>query len=133
MVRHRKRNPGFSLIEVLVALTILAIPLAAITRAMSQAIDTSAALRDRSMALWVAQDRITLHRIGRDWPATRTTTGTSEMGGRTWHWQEKIATTPVAELRRIEIEVREGDKPDVLVRLVGFLRDPRGKPGGPGT
>lgn len=127
-MRHRKGTLGFSLIEVLVALTILAIPLAAITRTVSQAIDTTAALRDRSMALWVAQDRIALHRIRRDWPATRTTTGTSEMAGRTWRWEEKVVTTPVAQLRRIEIEVREGDSPDVLARLVGFLRDPRAKP-----
>lgn len=127
-MRHRKGRLGFSLIEVLVALTILAIPLAAITRTVSQAIDTTAALRDRSMALWVAQDRIALHRIRRDWPATRTTTGTSEMAGRTWRWEEKVVTTPVAELRRIEIEVREGDSADVLARLVGFLRDPRAKP-----
>ncbi|MFQ6021152.1 MAG: type II secretion system minor pseudopilin GspI [Acidiferrobacterales bacterium] len=127
-MRHRKGTLGFSLIEVLVALTILAIPLAAITRTVSQAIDTTAALRDRSMALWVAQDRIALHRIRRDWPATRTTTGTSEMAGRTWRWEEKVVTTPVAQLRRIEIEVREGDSADVLARLVGFLRDPRAKP-----
>ncbi len=81
----------------------------------------------------MAQDRITLNRMRRAWPSTRTTTGTTDMAGRTWHWQEKVMTTPVAELRRIEIEVREGDKPDVLARLVGLVRDPRARPGGSGS
>lgn len=127
IVRHRRTQAGFLLVEVLVALAILAIPLAAIMRTVSQAIDTTGALRDRSIAMWVAQDRLTMHRIERDWPGLKTTTGTREMAGRSWHWQEKVISTPVAQMRRIEIEIREGDKPDVLARLVGFLRDPRKK------
>jgi general secretion pathway protein I len=126
-VRHRKKQLGFLLVEVLIALAILAIPLAAITRAVSQAIDTTVALRDRSIAMWVAQDRLTMHRIERDWPALKTTTGTSEMAGRSWRWQEKIISTPVVQLRRVEIEIRDENGPDVLAKLVGFLRDPQAK------
>lgn len=128
IVEHRKDYSGFTLIEVMAALAIVAIALAAITRTIGQAADTSATLRDRSAALWVAQDRLVLHRMRRDWPATRTTTGEREMAGRTWRWQEKVATTPVADLRRVEIEVRQGESPDVLAHLVGFLRSPSAKP-----
>jgi len=127
-VRHRKKQLGFLLVEILVALAILAIPLAAITRAVSQAIDTTAALRDRSIALWVAQDRLTMHRIERDWPPLKTTSGTSEMAGRSWRWQEKVISTPVAQLRRVEIEIHDENGPDLLAKLVGFLRDPQAKP-----
>ncbi len=127
-MRRRKKQTGFLLVEILVALVILAIPLAAITRAVSQAIDTTAALRDRSIAMWVAQDRLTMHRIERDWPSLKTTTGTSEMADRSWRWQEKVISTPVAQLRRVEIEIRDENGPDVLAKLVGFLRDPQAKP-----
>jgi general secretion pathway protein I len=127
-VRHRKKQLGFLLVEILVALAILAIPLAAITRAVSQAIDTTAALRDRSIALWVAQDRLTMHRIERDWPPLKTTSGTSEMAGRSWRWQEKVISTPVAQLRRVEIEIHDENGSDLLAKLVGFLRDPQAKP-----
>jgi len=127
-VRRRKKQTGFLLVEILVALVILAIPLAAITRAVSQAIDTTAALRDRNIAIWVAQDRLTMHRIERDWPSLKTTTGTSEMADRSWRWQEKVISTPVAQLRRVEIEIRDENGPDVLAKLVGFLRDPQAKP-----
>jgi len=115
-------------VEVLVALVILAIPLAAIIHAVSQAIDTTAALRDRNIAMWVAQDRLTMHRIERDWPSLKTTTGTSEMAGRSWRWQEKAISTPVAQLRRVEIEIRDENGPDMLAKLVGLLRDPQAKP-----
>ncbi len=127
-MRRRKKQTGFLLVEILVALVILAIPLAAITRAVSQAIDTTAALRDRNIAMWVAQDRLTMHRIERDWPSLKTTTGTSEMADRSWRWQEKVISTPVAQLRRVEIEIRDENGPDVLAKLVGFLRDPQAKP-----
>jgi general secretion pathway protein I len=127
-VRRRKKQTGFLLVEILVALVILAIPLAAITRAVSQAIDTTAALRDRSIAMWVAQDRLTMHRIERDWPSLKTTTGTSEMADRSWRWQEKVISTSVVQLRRVEIEIRDENGPDVLAKLVGFLRDPQAKP-----
>ena len=127
-MRRRKKQTGFLLVEILVALVILAIPLAAITRAVSQAIDTTAALRDRNIAMWVAQDRLTMHRIERDWPSLKTTTGTSEMADRSWRWQEKVISTPVVQLRRVEIEIRDENGPDVLAKLVGFLRDPQAKP-----
>lgn len=127
-MRRRKKQTGFLLVEILVALVILAIPLAAITRAVSQAIDTTAALRDRNIAMWVAQDRLTMHRIERDWPSLKTTTGTSEMADRSWRWQEKVISTPVAQLRRVEIEIRDENGPDMLAKLVGLLRDPQAKP-----
>ena len=127
-MRRRKKQTGFLLVEILVALVILAIPLAAITRAVSQAIDTTAALRDRNIAMWVAQDRLTMHRIERDWPSLNTTTGTSEMADRSWRWQEKVISTPIVQLRRVEIEIRDENGPDVLAKLVGFLRDPQAKP-----
>lgn len=127
-MRRRKKQTGFLLVEILVALVILAIPLAAITRTVSQAIDTTAALRDRNIAMWVAQDHLTMHRIERDWPSLKTTTGTSEMADRSWRWQEKVISTPIVQLRRVEIEIRDENGPDVLAKLVGFLRDPQAKP-----
>ena len=110
------------------ALAILSIALAAVSYAISQSIDTTAALRDRAIAMWVAQDRIALHRMRREWPAAKTTSGTRELAGRTWNWEEKVATTPVAQLRRIEVEVLSDDKSHVLARLVGFVRDQRASP-----
>ena len=117
------RVGGFTLVEVLVALAILAISLAAVMRAVTQAIDLTAGLRDRTIALGVAQDQLVLHYLKRDWPALDTYTGTSEQAGRTWRWQERVVSTPVDDFRRIEIDVRN-ERDEVMAHLIGFLRKP---------
>jgi len=113
---------GFTLVEVLVALAVLTIALAAVMRALSQSIDTSADLRDRTLAMWVAQNRLTTHLIQRDFPALDTTEGDAEMAGREWRWREQVMAAPgEPDMRQIHIEVRAASGPQPLARLVGFL------------
>ena len=116
---------GFTLVEVLIALAVLAIALAAVMRVVGQAIDTTVALRDHTIALSVAQDRLAVHQLRNDWPSPDTRTGTREQGGRTWNWHETVSTTPYVQLRRIEIEVRDDKDRDTLAHLVGLLRRPQ--------
>lgn len=119
---------GFTLVEVLVALAVLAIALAAVMRALGQGIDLSAGLRDRNVALWVAQNRLALHQIQHDWPAQDTTEGSIDMAGREWRWREQVASTPEPALRRIEIEVRAPGGEQALAHLVGYLQRPASAP-----
>jgi general secretion pathway protein I len=116
---------GFTLVEVLVALAVLAIALAAVVRAMGQAIDLSNDLRSRTVALWAAEERATQLQLRDDWPAIDTTDGTMEFGEREWRWREQVSKTPVDELRRVEIEIRAPKSPDVLGHLTVFLRRPQ--------
>lgn len=119
-MRHRPH--GFTLIEVLVALAVLAIALAAVMRAMGQAIDVTSSLRDHDEALWVAQNRYAAHQMRRDWPSVDTTDGETEMGGKKWYWREQVSTTPEPKMRRIEITVRRlADSKETAAKLVGYL------------
>jgi general secretion pathway protein I len=121
----RRRAAGFTLIEVLVALAVLSVALAAALGLVGQAINTHGALRDRTLALWVAQDRLRELQLRRDWPALAARTGTSTQGGREWQWREQVRATAMPQIRRIEIEVSERDGRDTLARLAGFLREPQ--------
>ena len=116
-----QRSAGFTLLEVLVALAIVAVALIAVVRALGQSIDVGAALRDRTLALWVAENRLNGHYLIRDWPDTKTTDGTIDANGRTWRWREIVSQTEVAEMRRLDIEVRLTDDGGALARLSGFL------------
>jgi len=120
----RSRSRGFTLVEVLVALAVLAIALAAVMRAMAQAIDTTATLREREVALWVAENRLVEHQISQDWPSTDTTDGDTDMGDRKWYWREQVSSTPEPKMRRVEITVRTSkDGKDTAATLVGYLRN----------
>ncbi|MBI3570202.1 MAG: type II secretion system minor pseudopilin GspI [Gammaproteobacteria bacterium] len=122
-MRHRLHR-GFTLVEVLVALAVLAIALSAVLRAMGQAIDATTTLRERNTALWVAQNRLVEHQMRRDWPAADTKDGEAEIGGVKWFWREQVSTTPEPRIRRIEITVRRiADSQNTQARLVGYLRN----------
>ena len=54
----RTRAPGFTLIEVLVALAIVAVALSAGMRALAQGADGASSLKARTLALWVAENRL---------------------------------------------------------------------------
>lgn len=118
----RASQGGFTLAEVLVALAVLAIAMAAILGVVSQSVHTTVALRDRTVAMWLAQDRLTLHQLQRDWPSPDTTSGVVEVSGRQWYWREQVSTSQQADMRRIEIDIRAAENKENLAHLVGYLR-----------
>ena len=63
------RARGFTLVEILVALAIVAVALTAGMRALAQAADSATALKARTLALWVAQNRLAAAQIATPWPA----------------------------------------------------------------
>jgi general secretion pathway protein I len=115
---------GFTLVEVLVALFVVSVALTAVMTNVGQSVNTTIALRERTIAMWVAKNRLATHYLENTWPSPDTTEGTSDMGGSTWRWREQVATTPDADIRRIEIEIRGTPEREVLARLVGFLPKP---------
>jgi len=119
--KRTHRAHGFTLLEVLVALAIVAVALIAVVRALGQSIDLGAGLRDRTLALWVAENRLNQHYLLRDWPDTTTTDGTVDTNGRTWRWREIVSTTEVADMRRVDVEIRLQEDGGALARLSGFL------------
>lgn len=116
-----KRQRGFTLVEVLVALAILAVALAAASRASAMMADSSVALRERLLASWVAQNRLAELQARRAWPAAGVREGEAEQAGLKLVWHETVSTTPNAAFRRIEISVGKPGDPHRLAQLTGYL------------
>ena len=113
---------GFTLIEVLVAIAILAVALAATTRAASVATDGALASRERLLATWAAQNRVAELRARRIYPAVTTTTFSSTEGGLALSIQETVAETPNPAIRRVELAVSKADDPShIVTRLVAYV------------
>jgi len=121
MTRRRGPAAGFTLVEILVALSVLAIALTAAAHSLGAAVDTTSALRERMLARWVAEDRLTGLELRNEWPALDTKEGDATMGGRKFHWIQETGVTPVARLRRVEVSVLLPGGKVPLVRLTGFV------------
>jgi general secretion pathway protein I len=117
---------GFTLLETLVALAILAIAMAAILRAAGVQIQHTDELRLRVLADWAAQNRLALHAARGDWTETGTQEGEDTQAGVKLQWREEVIITPNPAFRRMEISVYSADDPQhALRKLTGFLTQQR--------
>ena len=113
---------GFTLIEILVALAIVAVALAAGMRALAQSADGAGTLKARTLAMWVAQNRLAAAHLTEALPSTGERGGTAVQANQAFVWREKVGGTPNPAFRRIDIEVAASDAPAyVLARLTGYV------------
>lgn len=119
-MKHRIR--AFTLIEVLVALAIVAVALSAGMRALAQSADGAGSLKLRTLALWVAQNRLAQAQLAEPWPARGVRDGGESQAGVPFAWRETVTDTPNPAFRSIEIVVTAPGVPDyALARLLGYL------------
>ena len=123
---NRARLRGFTLVEVMVALMVVAIALPALLKVLYQQIDGTAYLRDQTMGQWVASNklaevRIELVRSNQFFQGERN--GISEMGEQDFFWWMNSEVTQVPDFYRLEISVAkdEQEKDNPLYKLVGFI------------
>ena len=121
-----RNSRGFTLLEILVALAVLALAMGAIIKASSDFTGSHAHLHARTMANWVARTVIVEFQVGDEWPRVSERKGSQEMGGKEWRWLARISQTDEARLRRIDVEVMQFDTDEntPLTTLSGFLRQP---------
>lgn len=124
-LKKRLQN-GFTLIEVLAAVAVLAIALAAIVSGMARYADSAIHLREKTLALWLAHNRLTEITLEREWPDIGDSDGDVEFAGADWTWDVVVEETPADNVRRITVEVRRaeaGDDAPALITLASFLSD----------
>lgn len=113
---------GFTLLEILIALAILAVALSAAMRVAGGSTRIVTEQKQRTLALWVAQNRLAEHRARGDWPETGSSEGEAEQAGVKMRWQETVSGTPRGDFRRVEVRVFGAERKDyALAELAGFL------------
>ena len=126
-MRHRP-DGGFTLVEVLVALVVVAIGLAALMVAVSGTARTSGYLRDKTLAQWIALNRLaevrlTVNKVAQSSGSTNGDTGELQFASRTWHYDTRYYDTQFQSTKRIVVRVWAGDaktKGNPVAEATGF-------------
>ncbi|MGF6272089.1 general secretion pathway protein I [Massilia sp. UYP11] len=120
-----RRGPGFTLLEVLVALVIVGTALAAGLRAVGSLTSNSAGLRASMMATWSAENRLVQIRLGREFPEIGKRSFPCPQGDLNLMCEEEVLSSPNPLLRRIEVSVFDADNPGRrIVKLIQLVLRP---------
>ncbi|MDY0963469.1 type II secretion system minor pseudopilin GspI [Massilia sp. CFBP9026] len=120
-----RRDSGFTLLEVLVALVIVGTALAAGLRAVGSLTTNSAGLRASMMATWSAENRLVQIRLGREFPEIGKRSFPCPQGDLNLMCEEEVLVSPNPLLRRIEVSVFDADNPGRrIVKLIQLVLRP---------
>jgi general secretion pathway protein I len=103
---------GFTLIEVVVALIVVSLGMLAVIETVGGTARNSGYLRDKTIAHWVAMNKVTEARLLPTAPGVDKTSDEVEMAGRKWRWTMDVKQTPVESIRRIDVSVRPAEAPE---------------------
>jgi len=122
-MRHSKEN-GFTLVEVMVALTIVALSLTAIAASMNQMIDAANAMRERTYASWIAQNKIAELRLANVLPEVSSTSGEVDFANTQWAWRVVVSETGIESFFRVDVSVSLAGSEYNIRTVTGFIGEP---------
>ncbi|TFW22149.1 type II secretion system protein GspI [Massilia arenosa] len=121
-MRPLRAQRGFTLLEVLVALVIVATALGASIRAVGSLTSNSAGLRAGMMATWSAENRLVQVRLNHEFPGVGKRSFACPQGDLHLVCEEEVLSSPNPRLRRIEVSVFEAEAPERrIIKLVQLV------------
>lgn len=133
-LRQQLSHSGFTLIEVLVALAVVVVSFMAIYGVILQMVGATTLMQEKTLASWVAFDRITELRVAQEFPAAGKRKDVTEMGGVPWQYEIEIRTTDSDRIRQVIVKVAPESEPENIIGLASgaLVRNNSLPPGAPG-
>lgn len=117
----RLRQCAFTLLEVLVALAILAISATAVIRQTGGSLSQLAALQSKTIAMAVAENQLDLAIAGDAFPPVGRNTRTVSFSGQRWLVKTEVSSTTEPWLHKVEVTVSDEAHEDYpLAGLIGY-------------
>lgn len=102
----RAQQIGFTLMEVLLALAIIAIALTALLKVISYNVETMRRLKEKNVSHWIAMQGVAMIQLNLvHINSSQETTQDTKMLNEHWYWRAKIASTPQKNIQKIIISV----------------------------
>ncbi len=119
--RTKKPAAGFTLIEVMVALTIIALSLGALLSTSGAQANSAGYLKQKTLAHWVAVNELTQIRISGTFPDIGEKKGSTKMANFEWYWTRTTKKTEDKDARQVSFTVyADKDRKKNLTALTGY-------------
>ncbi|WP_159084263.1 type II secretion system minor pseudopilin GspI [Saccharobesus litoralis] len=114
-----KRQSGFTLLEILVAIAILAFAGIALISSTTTHVSNQSILQQNAFAQWVASNQLAELRIKRKWPVPNNKKGEAEMAGTTYYWKQTVTKTQDVSMVMVEITVYSDEAMEASITSLG--------------
>lgn len=119
-----KKQQGMTLLEVMLALVIMATSGIAVMNAASGALNGQTYLQNKTFALWVASNHLAELKLKKLWPSESWQYDTDELAGGTWYLRYKTVKTGDSDFKALDIEVSDQEKGRALAYMRTYIAKP---------
>ncbi|TAL65625.1 MAG: type II secretion system protein GspI [Legionella sp.] len=120
-LKNTLKIAGFTLIEVLLALAVIAIALTALLKTNAQNITNTQRVREKAISHWIAMQAVSMIQLNliELEPSAESTQATTLLGEK-WYWRAKMLPTPIKTIQLLSISVSPKQSGPFQEELLAF-------------